>query len=68
MFTGLPLVVADVAGAADVLAGSTVTGTMAPGANPDPEATLLPVAGVIAGLAGLADSDTLFRGVTRTET
>jgi hypothetical protein len=50
-----------------VLAGSTVTGTMAPGANPDPEATLLLVAGVTIGLAGLADSDTLFRGVTRTD-
>jgi hypothetical protein len=67
MFTGLPLVATDVAGAADVLAGSTAIGTMAPGANPDPEATLLPVAGVTAGLVGLADSETLFRGVTRTD-
>jgi hypothetical protein len=68
MFTRLPLVVAVVAGAEDVLAGSTIAGTMAPGANPDPEATPLPVIGVTVGLAGLADSDTLFRGVTRTDT
>ncbi len=67
MFTGLPLVVAVVAGTEGVLAGSTVTGTTAPGANPDPEATPLPVEGLTVGFTGLADSDTLFRGVTRTE-